>query len=119
MTHISKEEARRIAGQSIMIRMPETVLSETTANFIRENHIRAICLFRQNMVNQDQLTKLTSDLRAVMGTEALIGIDQEGGAVVRATWVPQPPAAMSLGASNDPELCRQVGAAVARSVKAL
>nr|WP_315466687.1 beta-N-acetylhexosaminidase [uncultured Undibacterium sp.] len=116
---ISKEEARRIAGQSIMIRMPETVLSEGMANFIRENHIRAICLFRQNMVNQEQLTKLTSDLREVMGPEALIGIDQEGGAVVRATWVPQPPAAMSLGASGDPELCRQVGAAVARSVKAL
>ncbi len=119
MNYISREEARRIAGQSIMIRMPETVLSEASANFIRENHIRAICLFRQNMVNQEQLTKLTSDLRAVMGPEALIGIDQEGGAVVRSTWVPQPPAAMSLGASNDPELCRQVGAAVARSVKAL
>jgi beta-N-acetylhexosaminidase len=116
---ISKEEARRIAGQSIMIRMPETVLSEATANFIRDNHIRAICLFRQNMVNQEQLSKLTADLRAVMGPEALIGIDQEGGAVVRATWVPQPPAAMSLGASNDPDLCRQVGAAVARSIKAL
>lgn len=116
---ISKEEARRIAGQLIMIRMPETVLSETTINFIRDHHIRAICLFRQNMVNQEQLSKLTADLRAVMGPEALIGIDQEGGAVVRSTWVPQPPAAMSLGASNDPDLCRQVGAAVARSVKAL
>ena len=119
MTYISREEARRIAGQSIMIRMPETVLSETSAKFIRENHIRAICLFRQNMVNQEQLSKLTADLREVMGSEALIGIDQEGGAVVRSTWVPQPPAAMSLGASDDPELCRQVGAAVARSVKAL
>ncbi|MFC0349006.1 beta-N-acetylhexosaminidase [Undibacterium danionis] len=116
---ISKEEARRIAGQLIMIRMPETVLSETTINFIRDHHIRAICLFRQNMVNQEQLSKLTADLRAVMGPEALIGIDQEGGAVVRSTWVPQPPAAMSLGASNDADLCRQVGAAVARSVKAL
>ncbi|MBR7799359.1 beta-N-acetylhexosaminidase [Undibacterium sp. FT137W] len=102
-----------------MIRMPETVLSEKMANFIREHHIRAICLFRQNMQSQEQLVKLTSDLRAVMGPEALIGIDQEGGAVVRATWVPQPPAAMSLGASKDPELCRQVGAAVARAVKSL
>lgn len=116
---ISREEARRLAGQSIMIRMPETVLSSEMADFIRQHHIRAICLFRQNMQNQEQLSKLTADLRAVMGPEALIGIDQEGGAVVRATWVPQPPAAMSLGATQDPELCRQVGAAVARSVKAL
>ncbi len=119
MTTISIQEARRIAGQLIMIRMPETELSTDTANYLREHHIRAICLFRQNMRDQAQLSKLTSDLRAVMGNEALIAIDQEGGAVVRATWVPQAPAAMSLGASDDPELCYQVGAAVARGVKSL
>jgi beta-N-acetylhexosaminidase len=111
--------ARQIAGQLIMIRMPGTELSADMANFLREHHIRAVCLFRQNMVNEVQLKKFTADLRAVMGPEALIGIDQEGGAVVRATWVPQPPAAMSLGASDDPALCREVGAAVARSVKSL
>ena len=111
--------AKKMAGQLIMIRMPETVLSTEMADYLREHHIRAVCLFRQNMQSQEQLTKLTSDLRAVMGPESLIALDQEGGAVVRSTWVPQPPAAMSLGASDDPALCRQVGAAVARSVKAL
>jgi beta-N-acetylhexosaminidase len=116
---MDKMTARKIAGQLIMIRMPGTELSAEMANFLRDHHIRAICLFRQNMVNAEQLCKFTSDLRAVMGPEALIGIDQEGGAVVRATWVPQPPAAMSLGASNDPDLCREVGAAVARAVKSL
>ena len=116
---ISQAEARKLAGQLMMIRMPETILSEQMAAFLRDNHLRAICLFRQNMQNASQLTKLTADLRQVFGAEALIGIDQEGGAVVRATWVPQPPAAMSLGASDDPSLCRQVGAAVARSVKSL
>lgn len=118
-TIISREEARKIAGQSIMIRMPGTSLEPEVAQYLRENHIRAICLFRQNMVNQEQLAKFTADLREVMGPEALIGIDQEGGAVVRSTWVPQPPAAMSLGASDEPELAREVGAAVARSVRSL
>ncbi|HTD02436.1 beta-N-acetylhexosaminidase [Undibacterium sp.] len=112
-------DARKIAGQSIMIRMPGTSLDADTAAFLRDNHIRAVCLFRQNMVDAQQLSKFTADLRAVMGPDALIGIDQEGGAVVRATWVPQPPAAMSLGASNDPALCREVGAAVARAVRSL
>lgn len=111
--------ARQIAGQLIMIRMPGTVLDGETAQFLRDNHIRAICLFRQNMVNAEQLGKLTADLRAVMGPNALIGIDQEGGAVVRATWLPAPPAAMSLGASDDVALAREVGAAVARGVKSL
>ncbi|MDE2427285.1 MAG: beta-N-acetylhexosaminidase [Burkholderiales bacterium] len=102
-----------------MIRMPVTSLDQQSAQFLRDNHIRGICLFRGNMVDEVQLKQLTGDLRAVMGAESLIAIDQEGGAVVRATWVPQPPAAMSLGASDDPELCRQVGAAVARGVRAL
>ncbi len=114
-----KLDARKVAGQSIMIRMPGTSLDADTAAFLRDNHIRAVCLFRQNMVDAQQLTKFTADLRAVMGPDSLIGIDQEGGAVVRATWVPQPPAAMSLGASGDPALCREVGAAVARAVKSL
>ncbi|MFZ6658884.1 beta-N-acetylhexosaminidase [Undibacterium sp. TJN19] len=116
---MTPEIARRLAGQLVMIRMPITSLDTTSAQFLRDHHIRGICLFRQNMVDEIQLKKLTADLREIMGEEALIGIDQEGGAVVRSTWVPQPPAAMSLGASDDPELCRQVGAAVARGVKAL
>ncbi|MCU6435558.1 glycoside hydrolase family 3 protein [Undibacterium sp. Jales W-56] len=102
-----------------MIRMPGTSLDAEMAQFLRDHHIRAVCLFRQNMVDAQQLSKLTADLREVMGPGALIGIDQEGGAVVRATWVPQPPAAMSLGASDDPELCRAVGAAVARGIRSL
>jgi beta-N-acetylhexosaminidase len=111
--------ARQIAGQLIMIRMPGTVLDDDTAQFLRDNHIRAVCLFRQNMVNAAQLRKLTADLRAVMGPNALIGIDQEGGAVVRATWLPAPPAAMSLGATDDVALAHAVGAAVARGIRSL
>ncbi len=110
---------RQLAGRLIMIRMPGTELDADTADFIRENHIRAICLFRQNMVNEAQLTKFIDDLRAVMGPQALIGLDQEGGAVVRSTWLPAPPAAMGLGAADDLQLAQAVGAAVARGVKAL
>ncbi|HBF49041.1 MAG TPA: beta-N-acetylhexosaminidase, partial [Massilia sp.] len=51
-----------------------------------------------------QLTRFTGALHAVMGEQALIALDQEGGAVVRSTWVPAPPSAMALGAANDPEL---------------
>jgi len=102
-----------------MIRFPGTELDAATADFIRANGIRAVCLFRQNMRDTEQLTRLTTDLRAVLGPEALIAIDQEGGAVVRSTWVPAPPAAMALGAADDTDLARRTGAAVARAVKAL
>ncbi|PWF46016.1 beta-N-acetylhexosaminidase [Massilia glaciei] len=112
-------ELKKLAGQLIMIRFPGTELDAATAEFLRANSIRAICLFRQNMVDSAQLARLTADLRAVMGPHALIALDQEGGAVVRSTWVPAPPSAMALGAADDAPLARAVGAAVARAVKAL
>ncbi len=111
--------SRQIAGQLMMIRFPGTVLDAATAQLLRENGIRAVCLFRQNMVDAAQVTRLTADLRAVMGPQALIAIDQEGGAVVRATWLPAPPSAMALGAADDVALARSVGAAVARGIRAL
>jgi beta-N-acetylhexosaminidase len=113
------DDLRRLAGQLIMVRLFGTTLDPDTAAFLRANSVRGACLFRQNMVDADQLTQFTSDLREAMGPEALLALDQEGGAVVRATWVPAPPSAMALGAADDPELARSVGAAVARAVKAL
>jgi beta-N-acetylhexosaminidase len=115
----TQNELRKIAGQLIMIRFPGTVLGAATADFLQANSIRAVCLFRGNMTDSEQLAKLTADLRAVMGPESLIAIDQEGGAVVRSTWVPAPPAAMGLGAADDTDLAYRTGAAVARAVKAL
>jgi beta-N-acetylhexosaminidase len=115
----TQNDLRKTAGQLIMIRFPGTVLDAATADFLKANSIRAVCLFRGNMTDSEQLAKLTADLRAVMGPESLIGIDQEGGAVVRSTWVPAPPAAMGLGAADDTDLAYRTGAAVARAVKAL
>ncbi|MCE3261740.1 MAG: nagZ [Pseudoduganella sp.] len=116
---MSTQELRKIAGQLIMIRFPGTVLEPAMADFIRDNGIRGVCLFRGNMTDSAQLGKLTADLREAMGPHALIAIDQEGGAVVRSTWVPAPPAAMGLGAADDPDLAYRTGAAVARAAKSL
>ncbi|MGW8391062.1 glycoside hydrolase family 3 protein [Pseudoduganella sp. HUAS MS19] len=116
---MSTQELRKIAGQLIMIRFPGTVLEQATADFIRANGIRGVCLFRGNMTDSVQLARLTADLRDAMGPNALIAIDQEGGAVVRSTWVPAPPAAMGLGAADDSDLAYRTGAAVARAAKSL
>jgi beta-N-acetylhexosaminidase len=70
-------------------------------------------------VDAAQLTRFTGALVDAMGPRALVALDQEGGAVVRATWVPAPPSAMALGAADDPALAREVGAAVARAVRSL
>ena len=99
----------------MMVRLFGTTLDADTENFLRQNRIRATCLFRQNMTDAVQLRGFTDALRGIMGDQALIALDQEGGAVVRATWVPAPPSAMALGAAGDAALAQDVGAAVARA----
>lgn len=112
-------DLRQLAGRLMMIRLFGTELDAATADFIRANRIRGACLFRQNMTDAAQLTRFTGDLRGAMGEHALIALDQEGGAVVRALWVPPPPSAMALGAAGDAALARDVGAAVARAIRAM
>lgn len=119
LNNLHQNDLRQLAGQLIMIRFPGTELDAATASFIKANGIRAVCLFRANMTDAAQLSKLTADLRAAMGPESLIAIDQEGGAVVRATWVPAPPSAMGLGAADDAGLAQRTGAAVARAIRSL
>eukprot|EP01136_Pigoraptor_vietnamica_P006261 Opistho-1_new@38987 len=89
-------------GHLVMVDIPGKTLDADTAAFLGSRHIRAVCLFRKNLGSEAEIRQLTADLRAVMGPLALIGIDQEGGSVIRATSLPQAPAAMALGAIGDP-----------------
>ena len=106
-------------GHLVMVDIPGTSLDAATAEFLRRHHVRAICLFRRNLGTEDEIRQLTADLREVMGPNSLIGIDQEGGSTVRATFLPQAPAAMALGAIGDEALCEEVGATVARGLRSL
>jgi beta-N-acetylhexosaminidase len=106
-------------GHLVMVDIPGTSLDAVTAAFLRRHHVRAVCLFRRNLGTEAEVRRLTSDLREAMGPNALIGIDQEGGSVNRATFLPQAPAAMALGAVGDEALCEAVGAAVARGLRGL
>jgi len=106
-------------GHLVMVDIPGTSLDAATAEFLRRHHVRAICLFRRNLGTEDEVRKLTSDLREIMGPSCLIGIDQEGGSTIRATFLPQAPAAMALGAIDDEALCEEVGATVARGLRSL
>lgn len=103
-------------GRLVMVDIPGTHLDADTAEFLRQHHVRAVCLFRKNLGSEGEIRHLCADLRALMGAHALIAMDQEGGSVVRATSLPHPPAAMALGAVGDIALAEAVGAAVARGV---
>jgi beta-N-acetylhexosaminidase len=104
-------------GQLVMVGIRGKTLDGSQAAFLRRYNVRAVVLFRDNLGSEDEVRALTTGLRETMGSKALIGIDQEGGAVVRATFLPQPPAAMALGAAGDASLAHDVGAAVARGIR--
>jgi beta-N-acetylhexosaminidase len=106
-------------GHLVMVDIPGKSLTPDVAGFLRRHHIRAVCLFRKNLGTEAEVRQLTTDLREVLGPEALIGMDQEGGSVVRATFLPQAPAAMALGAADDEAQAEAIGAAVARGLRAI
>ena len=104
------------AGALLMVDLPGPRLDPETAEYLRSNGIRAVCLFGKNVESESQLRSLCRELRAVMGEEALIAIDHEGGAIVRPTFWPAPPSAMGLGHAGDPALTEDVSAALARQL---
>jgi len=107
------------AGHVVMVDIEGTVLDTDTADYLRNYQIRGVCLFRKNLVDAQQVRKLTADLRDAIGPHALIGIDQEGGAVARITFLPQAPSAMALGAIGDAAVATEVGAAVSRGLRSM
>lgn len=71
----------------------EQLLPEEAA-FFAETNPWGFILFARNIDTPDQLRRLTDDLRACVGRDAMITIDQEGGRVERLTppqwrhWMP-------------------------------
>ena len=106
------------AGRFVITGLPGTELSPDLAALWRRYRVGGVILFRHNVVGPRQLRRLVADLLEVLGPGALISVDQEGGAVLRLPFLPSPPPGMSLGAADDPELARAVGAATARGLAA-
>ena len=73
-----------VAGQAALILGCEgEALSREEAAFFAATQPFGFILFARNVADADQLRALTSDLRAAVGRDAPILIDQEGGRVAR------------------------------------
>ena len=57
---MSIEERR---GLLTMVGITDTVLSKETIKTLKDNHVSGIILFNYNIVDEEQLKKLTSDLK--------------------------------------------------------
>ncbi len=84
--------------------------------------IRATILFPRNLEHPEQIRRLTSALQEALGdaAPALIGVDQEGGAVARLhDGVVALPSMMALGATNDTNLAQRAARRLGDDLRAL
>jgi beta-N-acetylhexosaminidase len=75
-------------------------LTQEEAALLRATPPAGVILFRRNVDNPSQLSNLTSSIREILGQEAPILVDQEGGRVARLRppyWPSFPPAARFEG----------------------
>ncbi len=79
----------------------------------------AIILFKRNFASVEQICRLTMELHQNASEPLLVGVDQEGGRVVRMpTSFFAPPAAAVLGRRGDPAMAAEVAHAVGRQLLA-
>ena len=109
-------------GQMVMIGIQGTQVNDDSLYMLNEYNIGGIVLFDRNMENKQQVKKLTADLQSqTLGKLPLfIGIDEEGGDVVRMeNELTPPPSAQEIGATNDPTKAREWAKKTATELKDL
>ena len=102
-------------GQLIMVGFEGTQANEAVETHIRERFVGGVVLFSRNIQSPQQTAELTNELQRLAEATAcqiplFIGIDQEGGWVIRlkegATVLP---GNMALGATDSTELAERAG----------
>jgi len=94
-----------------------TESSAETNALITRYHVGGLVLRARNVRDATQMAAFTAQLRTLSAEPLFIAADQEGGDVMRLTaGLTHFPSAMALGATDDPELAYQVGAATAREL---
>ena len=106
-------------GQLCMIGFEETEVTPDLRAWMQTYRPGGVILFSRNLVNPEQIAKLTNDLQAVAGDiPLLIAIDQEGGRVSRlpSDFTIFPPAA-TVAQSGSTELVYQAAAVTAKELR--
>lgn len=107
-------------GQMVMIGIQETKVDDDSLYMLNQYHMGGVILFDRNMDSPEQVKQLTSDLQAQSNEKVplFIGIDEEGGDVVRmAEKLTPPPSQKEIGATGDIEQARTWAIKTAKSLK--
>lgn len=107
-------------GQMMMIGIQGTKVDDDSLYMLNQYHMGGVILFDRNMENPEQVKQLTSDLQAQSNEKVplFIGIDEEGGDVVRmAEKLTPPPSQKEIGATGDIEQAKTWAIKTAKSLK--
>jgi beta-N-acetylhexosaminidase len=126
---VAELSLRQLAGQLVVASYPGTD-ARAAADLVARHHLAGVITLGDNVPTDPserlpvlgELTQRVTDAVAADGRDwpAFLGIDQEGGPITRVgaplqRW----PAAMALGAADDPELAEEVAEASGRDLRAL
>ncbi|KPL59382.1 glycosyl hydrolase family 3 [Rossellomorea vietnamensis] len=84
---LSKMTLREKVGQTMIVGFNSPTIDDHITKMIEEYHVGGVILFDRNMKTKDQVAKLNKDLQQLStdssGLPLLMGVDQEGGQIVR------------------------------------
>lgn len=106
-------------GQMVMIGIHGTEANEDSAFMLSQYHIGGVILFDRNLQDAEQTKALTRDLRKQADKKAplFIGIDEEGGQVVRGkAFIAPPPAPYEVGL-GEPIVAEQIAQNMGMALK--
>lgn len=107
-------------GQMVMMGIQGTKVDDDSLYMLNQYHMGGVILFDRNMESPEQVKQLTSDLQAQSNEKVplFIGIDEEGGDVVRmAEKLTPPPSQKEIGATGDIEQAKTWAIKTAKSLK--
>jgi beta-N-acetylhexosaminidase len=108
--HLSSLPFEQQIGQFFFIGLPGTEIDEQTRALIEEVKPGGIIIFGRNVESPEQLRKLLNDARALIPTQTLCGVDQEGGLVDRLRQIfPPMPSARAIRQHGDLAGARMLG----------
>jgi beta-N-acetylhexosaminidase len=107
-------------GDLLFVGFEGTELTVELRGFLREVRPGGIILFKRNIMDADQLLRLTEGLHALADPAPILAVDEEGGQVSRLRPVaPTLPASARLAALRDPGAVRDLAAALGRVLASL
>ncbi|MFL5321846.1 MAG: beta-N-acetylhexosaminidase [Myxococcaceae bacterium] len=99
-------------GQLMMVGFAGTEVDDDIRMLVRGREVGGVCMFKRNILNAEQITRLNDDVRELLADAIppFIAVDQEGGNVVRISeGMVVLPGNMALGATRSEQLAYEAG----------